>query len=173
MSQQDSQVSDDIDGYKYRVYYLDPLIAADIIADIGFILAPVIGSLGGVAAKERGDILGAIMDGVDSDGDAGDSGSSIDSAIERAVIGFFGRMTKAKQRELFGLMIPMTMIVESDGREPKLSANFTAHFKGRPKSMYLWFAFAMKVQFKDFFSGLEDAMSRVLKKPEPETPSQE
>ena len=154
MSQQDSQVSDDIDGYKYRVYYLDPLIAADIIADIGFILAPVI-------------------DGVDSDGDAGDSGSSIDSAIERAVIGFFGRMTKAKQRELFGLMIPMTMIVESDGREPKLSANFTAHFKGRPKSMYLWFAFAMKVQFKDFFSGLEDAMSRVLKKPEPETPSQE
>ena len=175
MSQQDSQVSDDIDGYKYRVYYIDPLIAADIIADIGFLLAPVIGALGGVAAKGRGDILGAIMDGGDSDGDGdeGDSNSTIDSAIERAVIGFFGRMTKAKQRELFGFMIPVTMIVESDGKEPKLSANFTAHFRGRPKAMYLWFAFAMKTNFSDFFSGLDDVMSRVLKKPEPETPSQE
>ena len=77
-------------------------------------------------------------------------------------------MTKAKQRELFGLMIPMTMIVESDGKEPKLSANFTAHFRGRPKSMYLWFAFAMKTNFRDFFSGLDGVMSRVLKKPEAE-----
>ena len=40
-------------------------------------------------------MLGGLMDGIGGeDGDM--SESSIDSAIERAVIGFFGRMTKAK-----------------------------------------------------------------------------
>ena len=164
MSQEDSQLSEDIDGFKYRIYMLDPLIAADIIADLGFILAPVIGSIGGVAAKERGDLLGNLMDGVGMGDDGDISESSIDTAIEKAVIGFFGRMSKAKQRELFALLIPVTMIVNPDGSEPKLSASFTNHFRGRTKSMYLWFAFAMRSQFTDFFIGLEDAMSRALKK---------
>lgn len=168
MSQQDSKFSDDIDGFKYRIYYLDPLIAADIIADLGFILAPVIGSVGGVAAKERGDLLGNLMDGVDIDVDLGES--SIDSAIERAVIGFFGRMTKAKQRELFGLLMPVTMIVNPDGSQPNLEANFTQHFRGRPKAMYQWFAFAMRSQFSDFFTGLGDVMSLARKKPAAQVP---
>lgn len=171
MSQQDSQLSEEIDGFQYRVFYLDPEIAADIIADIGFILAPVIGSLGGVAAKERGDLIGNIMDGVGiGDDDEEGSGSSIDSAIERAVIGFFGRMTKAKQRELFGLMKPMTRIINPDGSEPKLEPNFSMHFRGRPKAMYLWFAFAMRTNFKDFFSGLDAVMNRALKKPDQTPP---
>lgn len=174
MSQQDSQLSDEIDGFKYRVYMLDPLIAADIIADLGFLFAPIIGSIGGVAAKERGDLIGSIMGSDEIEGLEGMeehdlSGSSIDSAIERAVMGFFGRFSKAKQRELFNLLIPMTRIVDlEDSSEPKLSANFTSHFRGRPKAMYLWFAFAMRAQFKDFFSGLEGAMKAALKKRTPD-----
>lgn len=168
MSQQDGQISEEIDGFKYRIYMLDPMIAADIIADLGFLLAPVIGSIGGVAVKERGDLLGNMMDGIGDLGDGVDAESSIDSAIERAILGFFGRFSKAKQRELFNHLIPMTEIMKPDGKTPKLSAEFSMHFRGRPKAMYQWFAFAMKAQFKDFFSGLEGAMSRVLKKPVPD-----
>ena len=158
MSQNDGETSDEIDGFRYRVLMLDPLSAADILADLGYILAPVIGSMGGVFAKEKGDLIEKAMEGFE-DGD-----TNIDVALEKAVMGFFDRFSKEKQRELMAIMARQTMVIMPDGKEPVLKDVFSAHFRGRIKALYRWFLFAMKVQFKDFFSGQDDAMSRVLAK---------
>ena len=159
MSQTDGATSEDIDGFRYRVLMLDPLLAADIIADLGYVLAPVLGSIGGAFAVEKGDLLEKAMEGFD-DGE----GSSIDSAIERAVMGFFDRFSKEKQREIINIMARQTMVVMPDGNEPALKDIFSTHFRGRLKSLYRWLAFAMKTQFSDFFSGQDTAMSRVFAK---------
>ncbi len=169
MSQQDGETSEDIDGFKYRVMMLDPLIAADILADLGYLLAPVAGSIGGVFIKEKDASLGSILDGVGDDGgDDEEAGlspdSSIDVAIEKAILGFFERFSKQKQRELMGTMSKQTFVIQPDGNEPRLPKIFSDHFRGRIKPMYQWFAFAMKVQFRDFFTGQGDGMSRALDK---------
>jgi len=150
MAQYDGETSEEIDGFRYRVLMLDPLKASDILADLGYLLAPVVGSLGGTLVKEKGDLLERAMDGF---GD--DDKTSIDTAIERAVTGFFDRFSKDKQRELMDLMAKQTMVIMGDGKEPRLSDMFSTHFRGRVKSMYRWFFFAIKVQFKDFFTGLD------------------
>ena len=136
---------------------LDPLSAADILADLGFLLAPVIGPLGGILAKSGGDegALASLLDG-DDDNDA-----SVGDALEKAVLGFFSRFDKAKQREFITMMAKMTRVVMPDDKEPRLPDVFTPHFKGRIGAMYRWFFFAMKVQFKDFFSGQGFDMSRL------------
>lgn len=158
---------------------LDPLIAADILADIGYLLAPVAGSIGGVLAKEGSSIKG-MLDGVDLPDDEGnddegnddedDDGhslspnSSIDVAVEKAVMGFFDRFTKKKQRELIGFMAKQTFVVQEDGKSPRMTAVFNDHFRGRLGAMYRWFAFAMGVQFSDFFTGQGGGISRALDK---------
>ncbi len=160
MSQNEGTVSNPIDGFRYKVYMLDPLVAADTLADLGHLLAPVAGSLGGSLAVSKGDALGTLLDGVEEGEDAQTLG--LNEAIERAVVGFFERFSKAKQRELFNLMMNQTSVIMPDGTEPRLSKIFSVHFKGRLKPMYLWFFFAMKVQFSDFFSGPGGDMSRVI-----------
>jgi hypothetical protein len=158
MAQYDGETSEDIGGFRYRVMMLDPLTAADILADLGYILAPVMGSLTGVFAKGKDDMLSKAMDGTFEDGEGSDLGES----LERAIIGFFDRISKEKQRELFALMAKQTMVMLPDGNEPNLSTIFNTHFRGRVKSLYLWFGFAMKVQFKDFFTGAGGGISDVL-----------
>lgn len=161
MSQNDGETSEEIDGYRYRVMMLDPLVASDVLSDLGFLLAPVLGPIGGVMAKEKGDLLETVLDGADDD-DGG--GSRIDEAIEKAVMGFFDRYSKEKQRELFKIMAKQTFVIMPDGSEPLLTSVFSIHFRGRLKSLYSWFLFAMKTQFKDFFSGQDDVISRVVDK---------
>lgn len=174
-------------GVQYRVMMLDPLVAADIIADLGFILAPVAGAIGGVVVKEKGASIGSLLGGVDPeaaseteksdedkdleelDEELGLSGLSPDSAIdvafERAVLGFFGRFSKEKQRELIDIMAKQTMVINSgENTQQHLPGIFRAHFKGKIGEMYRWLAFAMKVQFKGFFTGQDGATSGVLDK---------
>lgn len=163
MSQHDIAQSEDIDGFSYKVMMLDPLTAADIIADVGYILAPVMGALGGLLASGKKDVLASVLDGDEAGGEAleGALGGS-EAAIEKAVIGFFERFGKAKQRELIKLLSKMTLVVMPDGSEPGLEGIFAAHFRGRIKALYRWFWFAMKTQFGDFFDGQGTDMNRAL-----------
>jgi len=155
--QTDGVVSEDIDGFKYRVYMLDPLTAADILADLGQLLGPSLGSLGGVLATQKGGTIENLMEGFEEG-----EGDSVASALEKAIKEFFSRFSKEKQRELIGAMMKKTMIVMPDGKEPPLTGLFNTHFQGRTKAMYQWFFFALKVQFKDFFSGLDGGIGRVI-----------
>jgi len=146
MSQEFEKTSDGIGGNRYIVSMLDPLTAADLLADIGYMVAPVAGSIGGAFATKPIS-LKSLFNGEASDIEG------LDKMFETAVIGFFNRFTKAKQREIIAILASVTRVVLSDGKEPQLSNILTAHFRGKIKSMYQWIAFAMKVQFSDFFTG--------------------
>lgn len=158
MSQKDFQTTE-IDGTTYKVYMLDPLAASDLLADIGHVLAPALGALGGALASEKGDGLKKLLDGLEEGEE-----THLDSAIERAVIGFFDRFSKPKQRELIATLAKVTSVVMPDGKEPQLDSIFTVHFRGRLRAMYLWIGFAIKVQFQDFFQGSGSAISRAVQR---------
>lgn len=159
MSQADNH-SKEIEGHVYKVFMLDPLVASDLLADIGHVLAPTLGALGGVLAKEKGDGLEKLLDGAEP----GEGESNIDAAIERAVLGFFERFDKTRQRALIDTLAKVTVVVLPDGKEPQLNAVFSVHFRGRLKAMYLWLAFALKVQFESFFSGTDSAIARAVQR---------
>jgi hypothetical protein len=147
MSQADFEVKT-IDGHLYKVYKMDPFEATDLLADIGQILAPSLGALGGFLAKETGDALSKVFEGFEADED-----TNIDHAIERAVVGFFKQFDKAKQREFIAALSKVTVVQVAEGKEPNLKDVFSSHFRGRIKSLYQWLGFALKVQFSDFFQG--------------------
>jgi hypothetical protein len=149
----------EIDGYTYKVLMLDPLVATDLLADLGQVLAPTLGALGGILAKEKGDTLSKLFDGFEPE-----EQTNIDAAVEKAVVGFFQRFDKAKQREFIATLARVTVVVMPDGKEPRLQDVFAIHFKGRLKALYLWFAFALKTQFQDFFSGIDTVTSRAAQK---------
>lgn len=136
---------------------LDPLESADILADLGFLLAPLVGPIGGIVAKTKGDALAQMLDGFE-----GDDGEGFSEALDQAALGFFSRFTKEKQRELMMAMAKVTFVVMPDGKEPALNTVFKTHFRGRLKSMYAWFLFAMKTQFSDFFTGAGGGISQSL-----------
>lgn len=145
-----------IDGRSYRCLMLDPLIATDMVADLGHILGPSLGALGGALLSEPGDGVQKLLD---------QGGEGLGAALEKAVTEFFGRVDKAKQREFINLLSEVTFVKEGD-KELKLSSVMSIHFRGRIGALYRWLGWALKVQFGDFFSPFSAAISRVVQRQE-------
>ena len=89
-----------------------------------------------------------------------EGGKQFGDALEKAVVEFFARLDKVKQREFISLLSDVTYVMHG-GKEVKLSSVLTMHFRGRIGSLYQWLGWALKVQFSDFFSRLADATNRV------------
>lgn len=158
MSQVDFETKE-IDGHTYKVYMMDPLLATDLLTDLCQLLAPALGALGGVLVKEKGDVLQKALDGFEES-----DKTNIDVAFERAVLGFFGRLDKTKQREWIDMLAKVSVLITSEGKEPGLSTVLRKHFQGRVFAMYKWLAFALKVQFRDFFSGTDLGIGQIVQK---------
>ena len=150
MNTNEGVLSEDIGGFKYRFFYLDPLEAMDLLADLGQILAPAIGAIGGPLLQSENPLQKAL--GVEVQSEDGDT-DSMNRAIGEAVNAFFSRVTKEKQRELINILAKKTMVVMPDGKEPRLLDVFQTHFTGRTKCIYQWVKFALGAQYGDFFTG--------------------
>ena len=146
MTQLKENISEDIDGYRYRVFMMDPLSASDMVADIGAIVGPAIAAL---ASSSGG--LDGVMDNANPE------------SIQIAANQFFSKLTKEKQRDVISKMTKLSVVIGSDGTEQKMSECFNIHFTGRLKFMYKWLLYALKVQFGDFIGGLTSDMSRSTK----------
>lgn len=149
MSQAQPVRSDNIDGFQYEVFMLDPLAAADMLADLSNILAPVIGAATNILATGDVSIRDILDGGIEGIGDQ----------LGMTLQNFFATFPKAKQREFMAQLSAISTVVMPDGATPKLNSVFKAHFRGRTMSMYKWFLFALKAQFSDFFSSVTDATS--------------
>lgn len=148
-----------IDGIDYRIRFLDPLTASDIATDLCKLLAPVFGALGGNVLSEGNskEALKSLLDGKkDNDDSQGTSES-----IEKAIVGLLDRLSKEQVRYLIDAMANVTEVKQGDSW-PELSSIFTIHFRGRVGSMYKWLAAAVRIQFKDFFSGMGSAITRAV-----------
>lgn len=153
---QDAQTTT-IDGCTYRCLMLDPLTATDMVADLGFVFGPSLGALGGALLSESGgggDVVERFMQ---------EGGESFGTALEKAVLEFFARFDKAKQREFINTLADVTFVKEGD-KEVKLSAVLAIHFRGRIASLYKWLGWALKVQFGDFFSPFGTVIARAAQK---------
>jgi hypothetical protein len=164
MTQLDSQ-STEIDGVTYTVTMLDPLTANDLLVDIAHIIGPSLGAGAGAFAS----ILGK------SDEEQLDTEANPEM-LDRAISGFFERVTKQKMREIIGILSTVTTIQVGD-KTPCLKVLLAAHFKGKLGKMYEWLAFALKVQLGDFFSSALPAielvapLARVAVSPSQSSPS--
>ncbi len=160
MSQTDAK-SRTIDGHTYKVMMLDPLVASDVLIDIGKVLAPALGAIGGFALGDK-DAVAKLLDGEDGAEGEKESESRLSPAFERAVIGLVDRLDKAKLREIVDLLAKVSFLVGSEG-EAQLRTVFPVHFRGRLKTMYRWLAFALEVQFADFFETIGPAIGRAAR----------
>jgi hypothetical protein len=157
MSQMDGKARE-IEGHTYRVRMLDPMVASDLLVDIGKVIAPALGAIGGFALGEK--------DGVSKllEGDGNGSGETVvGSAFERGVVGFVDRLEKQKLREIVETMARATALVVGPQEEPELWPLFNAHFGGRLVAMYKWLAFALEVQYADFFLAIGPAIGRAAR----------
>ncbi len=118
-----------IGDVEYTVYPLDPLTAIDLSVDIGKTLGPAFGALFGGA----GGIEEVVERKVDFGAGAALLFQHLDKATLRAAMKTLAKVTHAGG-------VPLDPI-------------FAAHFHGKLGVMMRWFAFALKVQFADFFEG--------------------
>ncbi len=160
MSQIDAE-SKTIAGHTYKVLPLDPYIASDMAWDVLNTLAPLMGAMGGKLVTQEGDALGKLMEGVKAE--EKNSGEDYSGAFERAILGFFNRFTKKTQREFIQTLLKVSYLSEG-GKEPRLDSIYAMHFRGRLMAQYQWLAFALRVQFGDFFSEFGPVINRFAQK---------
>lgn len=160
MSQNDGETIQ-IDGADYTVYMLDPMVASDLLADLMAILAPAAASLGGLAALGK-DVRSAFNE---LSGPAEGSNPLLDKVapgIERAAAAFFQRFDKQKQREMISILSKVTHVGIGEKKVP-LDGVFSVQFRGKMGALYRWLWFALKVQYKDFFSSAGGAIAAAVR----------
>lgn len=154
---QDSQATT-IDGHQYKCLMLDPLLATDMVADLGQIFGPSLGALGGAFLSDSsGEGLKKLFE---------EGGQEFGDALEKAVVEFFARFSKTKQREFINTLADVTYLVQGD-KEVKLNSILSIHFRGRIAALYKWLAWALKIQFNDFFAPFGTAIDRVVQRAVP------
>lgn len=157
MSQRDEQTGT-IDGDTYRVLMLDPLVATDMLADLGKILGPSMAAMAAGLGKGGQDQISAVIEG------GNDASEAFGPGLERAIAGFFERVSKEKQREFINTLAAVTFVVKDNGEAPALKAIFAVHFRGRIGALYKWLGFALRVNFQDFFSSMAPVIAVAAQK---------
>lgn len=147
MSQFDAQTKT-IDGEEFRVLMLDPLVANDLLVDILKTAGPALAALLApvVKAPDSGAAFRDLLDG----SSGGETPAFDGEGIERAIVGLVDRLEKPKLREVISTLEGVTSVRKGDGW-PQLSTVAPMLFRGRLKLMYRWLAFALRVQYQDFF----------------------
>ncbi len=126
------------------------MTASDLLLDLSAIFGPSL-SIVGSGLLKSGDSKQALQQLLDGVGGA-ESSDLLGENLEKAILSLIDRLSKEKQREVIGILAGVTSVQQEDDAWPSLESIFTVHFRGRLKAMYQWLAFALQVQFKDFFS---------------------
>ena len=161
MAEMDFTKSFTIDGNKYTLTYLDPFDATDVLRDLGYVISPVIGALGGAVAGDK-KLLAAIGDKTkmkDLTDEESDDSTPWGGASERALMGFFDNFSNSFQRELIEKMSAVTTVRQGD-RDTPLDVAFPIHFRGKTMLLYKWLFASLKMQFGDLFEGIAPLISK-------------
>lgn len=138
MAQSDG-VKETIDGVEYTVYMLDPTLALRLLRRILAVVSPAIGALAGAADKT--------------------------SVAERVTPELFSRIAaelfdRFDEKLLDDLVQKLGEVSMASGK--RVSDVASIHFRGRIGHMLKWLAFALRVQYADFFDGLKPGIARVV-----------
>ena len=149
MSQVDG-TTETIDGFQYTVMMLAPEDSIDLLVDIAKVIGPSLGK----AADAAGD--GDDQKGLNAFLDQ-EINKEFFSGIVRTMT---DRLDKQAVRRAMKMLSEKTFVtIDKDGKtiKAKLNTVFAAHFLGRPLSILKWFAFALKVNYGNFFGALGGA----------------
>ncbi len=124
-----------IGGCTYTVTQMQPSTAIDVFADLTKMLAPAIaGALEGAGKVNLGSMLEM------------DTGALPGELLAKATTALAQNIDPAATKRILAALRKVTLV---DGKQ--LDVIFEAHFVGRLKDLFLWAAFAVQVQFGDFF----------------------
>lgn len=137
MSQSDSQ-SKTFDGTLYTVYMLPPKTARKILVRVFQVLGPSLGE-----AFTRDD-------------------EKLSAAIGPIVREFTDRISDEDLDWIMDALTGVTTISPGGEKTIQLRSVFDAQFKGKIGTMFKWFAFALEVQFSDFFGGSAGGLGQLL-----------
>lgn len=135
--------SGDIGGYTYEVVQLGATAGLRMSAELIKILAPSLGALAGNA-----DLTGGIKSAI--------GGHLKPKALEDAARALASSLDSTKVQAIVKELADTTEIWGpgfGDAGAP-LSMHFDDHFAGKYVNLGRWLAFALKVNFSDFFDGL-------------------
>ncbi len=141
MSQADNQTRE-IDGHTYTVHHLDPDRALSIACELEHLLLPAVG-----------EILA-----VDKDGEDGIARKAVAAALQR----FVSQADEARVKKVVSTMMRVTTC----NGVGQLGDAWKLHFHGRFWSMLKVTAFAVEVNFFDFFAdsaGTRTSLTGLLK----------
>ncbi len=138
MSQFDGETRE-IDGNKYQVYMLGPMVSHDLLVDVSKMIGPS---------------LGPVLDAFTNSAVSGKS--VLDAELDvnfftKAAGSLFASLDKTTLRNVINAMAEVTH-VDSKPLKPI----FEAHFRGKLQAMYRWLAFAMQAQWGKCLSALVD-----------------
>ena len=144
----------EINGVTYRVGHLDPLVCQSMTIDLVQLVSPAFASIGSVVAGSDvnlEDVLDGNFDGI--------MGEEFSKALETSILGTIGGLSKSMQAHFINTLSEVSWVIEGD-KEPNLARIYSTHFRGRVGDAYLWLAFAIRVNFKGFFSILKLATNQ-------------
>ena len=156
MSQTDTK-SITIDGVRFTVHMLDPWVANEILHMLGNLVGPSLGQLVGAVASKSGDqsISQQLAEGKSW------AEKKIDPEfLSAGISGLFQRLDPTQTRLIMEQLAAVTTV----GEKGRLSETFAAVFQGKIGAMYRWAAFAIKVNFADFFSSIPAAIEFVAQR---------
>ena len=137
-----------IEEHVYRVRPMVPTKVLQTAPILGRLFLPALGKLVGGAASGAGsigDVLESDLSGVDFGGAA----QVLMAAWDQPQIDM-----------LVSELAKTTEVCIDGNKWPRLADIFDVHFSGRTKEMLGWLAFAVEVQYGDFFGGLRGAVGR-------------
>jgi len=136
-----SETSPPIGGYTYRVTQLGVTPGLEIMAELAKMLLP---GMGGFASGGIGSILKSDVGGEQFATAATKLAMAIDSAKVQKIV-----KTLAKMTSIFGEGF-------GDAGAP-LDVHLEDHFAGRYGELVAWLAFALRVNYGNFFEGLKNS----------------
>lgn len=137
MSQGDCKTKT-IDGTKYGVYMLPPKLARKMLVRIFQVLAPSAGELFGRESEQ------------------------LSKAIGPTLATLADRLSDDDLDWMMGELAKVSTVEMAPNKEPALGQIFDVHFMGRIGHMLKWFAFALEVQYSDFWSGSGSGLNDLL-----------
>jgi hypothetical protein len=161
----------EIDDVTFRIRYLPPLTASDMLTEIVKTIGPGLGELasglfsGGidslVRAVGKSDQIAALLGspGEDEDSDK-NSDAALGAGIARAAQDFFSRVDKAKLRWMIDELAKVSEVQTGEAWPTLKGGKFQLIFTGRPGLMYRWLWAALQTNFADFFDSLRPVIGQ-------------
>jgi hypothetical protein len=164
MSQRDGR-TETIDGTTFRVRFLDPFTANDMLVLISKTIGPALGEFAGGAMANPKAIASLLTEDGEGEreegigGDTEESSGELGRGLASAIRDLCSRLEAKDLRWMMEQLSEVSEVKVDEETWPTLKRHFQVTFRGKPGLMYKWLWFALEVNFADFFASVRSAIA--------------